>query len=57
MKLIGMIADHPTPKNSQEGTAFTLNSRDYKGVMVVIYEQDKGATNGYGSKKTHANGM
>lgn len=54
MKLIGMIADHPTPKIcSGGGTAFTLNSRDYKGVMVVIYEQVKGATDGNCSKKTN----
>ena len=37
MKLIGMIADHPTPKISVGGgTAYTLNSRDYKGVMLVV---------------------
>ena len=36
MKLIGMIADHPTPKiNAEDGVAYTLNSRDYKGVMIV----------------------
>lgn len=53
MKLIGMLADHPTPKISEESVAFTLNSRDYKGVMVVIYEQGKGATDGNCGKKTH----
>ena len=36
MKLIGMIADHPTPKISGGGIAYTLNSRDYKGVMIVV---------------------
>lgn len=36
MKYIGMIADHPTPKFSRGGAAYTLNSRDYKGVMVVV---------------------
>ena len=43
MKLIGMIADHPTPKiKVGGGTAYTLNSRDYKGVMlVVISESDR----------------
>ena len=40
MKLIGMIADHPTPKTSLGGVAFTLNSRDYKGVMIVVLQSD-----------------
>lgn len=32
-----MIADHPTPKISEGGgTAYTVNARDYKGVMIVI---------------------
>ena len=40
MKLIGMIADHPTPKiDGGGGTAYTLNSRDYKGVMVVVISE------------------
>lgn len=39
MKLIGMIADHPTPKISEGGTAFTQNSRDYKGVMIVVISE------------------
>ena len=39
MKLIGMIADHPTPKISQGGVAFTQNSRDYKGVMIVVLSE------------------
>lgn len=39
MKLIGMIADHPTPKFSGGGSAYTLNSRDYKGVMVVVISE------------------
>ena len=38
-KLIGMIADHPTPKISEGGTAFTQNSRDYKGVMIVVISE------------------
>lgn len=37
--LHGMIADHPTPKISQGETAFTLNSRDYKGVMIVVISE------------------
>lgn len=34
-----MIADHPTPKFSGGGTAYTLNSRDYKGVMVIVISE------------------
>ena len=40
-KLIGMIADHPTPKIHQgDGIAYTVNSRDYKGVMVVVLQEN-----------------
>ena len=39
-QLIGMIADHPTPKISEGGTAFTQNSRDYKGVMIVVISKE-----------------
>ena len=35
-----MIADHPTPKISEGGTAFTQNSRDYKGVMIVVISEE-----------------
>ena len=46
-KLRGCIADHPTPKfNSGGGTAYTLNSRDYKGVMVVVLSESNGSLNG-----------
>lgn len=38
--LIGMIADHPTPKISEGGAAFTQNSRDYKGVMIVVISEE-----------------
>lgn len=34
-----MIADHPTPKFGREGAAFTLNSRGYKEVMVVVLSE------------------
>lgn len=34
-----MIADHPTPKISLGGTAYTLNSRDHKGVMLVVLSE------------------
>ena len=40
MKMIGMIADHPTPKSKEKGAAYTLNSRDYKGVMLVIIAKE-----------------
>lgn len=37
MELTGFIADHPTPKiHLGEGMAYTVNSRDYKGVMIVV---------------------
>lgn len=40
-KWIGEIADYPTPKHTRGGVSFTINERDYKGVMVVIYEERK----------------
>ena len=38
MEVIGFIADHPTPKIhlGGGGAAYTVNSRDYKGVMIVV---------------------
>lgn len=35
-----MIADHPTPKISEGGVAYTLNGRDYKGVMLIVVSED-----------------
>lgn len=52
MKFIGMIADHPTPKIKEEGAAYTLNSRDYKGVMLIVIAKEN--ENGNSSKKTYA---
>lgn len=46
MKLIGMIADHPTPKWNRGGCSFTLNSRDYKGVMTVVISKDNRIADG-----------
>lgn len=47
MKLIGMIADHPTPKiKLGGGTAYTQNSRDYKGVMIVVLSEDNRGIDG-----------
>ena len=46
MKVIGMIADHPTPKISEGGVAYTVNSRDYKGVMVVVVSESDGSIDG-----------
>ena len=45
MEVIGLIADHPTPKiHLGNGVAYTVNSRDYKGVMIVVLsEQDRSA--------------
>ena len=36
-----MIADHPTPKSTTGGVGYTLNSRDYKGVMIVALSEAK----------------
>lgn len=38
MTYIGQIADHPTPKTSLGGAAFTMNARDYKAPLVVVYD-------------------
>ena len=46
MELFGMIADHPTPKIDMGGVAYTLNSRDYKGVMVVVISDNNGSADG-----------
>lgn len=47
MGLIGFIADHPTPKiHAGGGVAYTVNSRDYKGVMIVVISEDNGAADG-----------
>ena len=52
MKLIGIIADHPTPKFSTGGVAFTLNQRDYKGVIaVVLSESDRLSDGEFSSRK------
>ena len=46
-KLIGMIADHPTPKiSSGSGICYTLNSRDYKGVVIVVLSKSDGQPDG-----------
>ena len=42
-----MIADHPTPKiQIGGGTAYTLNSRDYKGVMIVVVSESDRSLDG-----------
>lgn len=46
MKLIGIINDHTTPKISVGDIAYTMESRDYKGVMVVVISKDNGAVDG-----------
>ena len=47
MEVIGMIADHPTPKIMKgDGIAYTVNSRDYKGVMIVVLSDGDRPTDG-----------
>ena len=42
-----MIADHPTPKiDIGGGTAYTMNSRDYKGVMIVVLSESDRKSDG-----------
>ena len=51
-QLIGMIADHPTPKiNAEDGIAYTQNSRDYKGVMIVVLSESDRPTDGEQSSR------
>ena len=41
-EVIGFIADHPTPKITVGGgIAYTVNSRDYKGVMIVVLQDNE----------------
>ena len=53
MELIGFIADHPTPKISdqRERAAYTLNSRDYKGVMIVVLSESDRPSDGEQSSR------
>ena len=47
MKLIGMICPHLTPKfEVGGGTAYTLSSRDHKGVMCVVLSTSDRKSNG-----------
>ena len=46
-----MIADHPTPKIKIKGAAYTLNSRDYKGVMIVVISEDNRTVDGEQSSR------
>lgn len=47
MELIGFIADHPTPKITVgEGVSYTVNSRDYKGVMIVVLSEHNRTADG-----------
>ena len=58
-KVIGFIADHPTPKiHEGGGIAFTLNSRDYKGVMVLVLSDIRtvGNGDGTGERRNHEGG-
>lgn len=39
-EVLGFIAYHPTPKIAiGGGVAYTVNSRDYKGVMIVVLSE------------------
>jgi len=49
-----MIADHPTPKiQVGGGIAYTINSRDYKGVMVVVLSSDNSKSVGFTGQPDH----
>lgn len=51
-QVLGMIADHPTPKIDEGGrVAYTLNSRDYKGVMIVVLSESDRPTDGEQSSR------
>ena len=51
-QMIGMIADHPTPKiNVEDGIAYTQNSRDYKGVMIVVLSESDRPSDGEQSSR------
>lgn len=39
MKVLGIINDHITPKIGGGGIAYTIESRDHKGVMVVVISE------------------
>ena len=41
IELKGIIADHLTTKFDEGGVAYTLSSRDYKGVMAVVLSESK----------------
>ena len=45
-KLLYVMADHPTPKFSSGGVSFTLNSRDYKGEMIVVLSEGNRSADG-----------
>lgn len=46
MKLIGMINDHTTPKINMGDIAYTMESRDYKGVMAVVISKEDRSLDG-----------
>ena len=48
MKLIGMIADHPTPKITMDEICFTILGSDCHrgGCMTVVISKDNGAADG-----------
>lgn len=46
LNVLGMIAGHPTPKICEVGVAYTINQRDYKGVMIIVVSEDNGIVDG-----------
>ena len=41
-EVLAVIADHPTPKIGGGEIAFTIQSRDHKGEMVVVISEQDG---------------
>lgn len=41
-----MIADHATPKSSTGGVAYGINSKDYKGAMIIVISEEDRCVNG-----------
>ena len=46
MKILYQIRDEMTPKIDGGGIAFTLRSRDYKGVIAIVISESDGAVDG-----------
>lgn len=44
--VIGVIADHATPKASRGVICFTMSRKDYKGAMIVVLSEDNRKSDG-----------